>query len=177
MDIEKARSLASLVVASLRSHCARIEIAGSIRRGKPQVKDIEIVCEPLCTTQNDLFGSPIVINPLENYPWSEMGRMLLNGPRQKKIALEQGIDLDLFIVLPPAQWGVVYTIRTGPADFSKWIVTPRQKSGALPSLARVTNGAVCISGKPLPMPEEIDFLNFLDLGWIEPSQRQPQWRR
>ena len=27
------------------------------------------------------------------------------------------------------------------------------------------------SGRIIPMPEEMDFLNFLGLGWIEPEER------
>lgn len=39
----EAHSIALAVLELLRPHCIRIEIAGSIRREKPEVKDIEIV--------------------------------------------------------------------------------------------------------------------------------------
>lgn len=29
----------------------------------------------------------------------------------------------------------------------------------------------------VPMPEEIDFLNFLKLGWIDPKDRVARWPR
>jgi hypothetical protein len=29
----------------------------------------------------------------------------------------------------------------------------------------------------LSMPEEVDFLNFLELGWIEPGERRAKWAR
>lgn len=35
------------------------------------------------------------------------------------------------------------------------------------------NGAS--SGVPLAMPEEIDFLKFLGLGWVKPEDRKPKW--
>lgn len=41
-----AQSWAEALVAHLRPHCTRIHIAGSIRRQKEWVKDIEIVCIP-----------------------------------------------------------------------------------------------------------------------------------
>jgi hypothetical protein len=42
------------------------------------------------------------------------------------------IAIDLFIVLPPAQFGAFFAIRTGTAEFSQWLVTPREKGGAIP---------------------------------------------
>jgi DNA polymerase/3'-5' exonuclease PolX len=85
--------------------------------------------------------------------------------------LTEGINLDLFIVTRPAQWGVILAIRTGPADFSKWIVTPRKYGGALPSNCHVEGGRVLRQQIPLEMPEERDFLDFLGLGWVEPKDR------
>lgn len=43
MKLEQALEIAEKVKALLAPHCERIEIAGSIRRKKPDVKDIEIV--------------------------------------------------------------------------------------------------------------------------------------
>jgi len=105
-------------------------------------------------------------------------RLLKNGPRYKQIALPDGINLDLFLVLQPAQqWGVLFAIRTGPADFSKWLVTPRKDGGALPSYCCVQDGVVRNGDTIMPMPEESDFFDFLGLGWIEPGQRQAGWSR
>lgn len=101
-------------------------------------------------------------------------RFVKSGPRYKQIALPEGIKLDLFMVLPPAQWGVIFAIRTGPAEFSRWIVTSRP-TGALPAGYRVKDGGVRRNsweeGFIISMPEEIDFLDFLGLGWIEPGDR------
>ena len=46
MELQKAYKIAQQLVHVLKPHCARIEIAGSIRRMKAQVGDIEIVCIP-----------------------------------------------------------------------------------------------------------------------------------
>lgn len=46
MKYEDAILIAERVKAELEPHCERIEIAGSIRRKKPEVKDIEIVAIP-----------------------------------------------------------------------------------------------------------------------------------
>ena len=45
MDINIAKPLADLIVADLRPHCHRAEVAGSVRRMKANVKDIELVVQ------------------------------------------------------------------------------------------------------------------------------------
>lgn len=177
MENSKARVLAEEIIDKLRPHCERIQIAGSVRRGKVDVHDVEIVAAPLLYHEPNLLGEQVAYNPLETYPWSSIGSVLKGGPKYKQIKLDAGVNLDLFIVLPPAQWGVILTIRTGPAEFSQWCVTQRKKRGGLPSDCSVQGGGVYRNGSlsPLPMSEEIDFLTFLGLGWIEPKDRAPKW--
>jgi hypothetical protein len=55
MDRASALALAEQCRAALAPSCHRIEIAGSIRRGKPQVEDIELVALPKLVPA-DLFG-------------------------------------------------------------------------------------------------------------------------
>ena len=163
MELTRAREIAERVLALLRPFCVRAEIAGSIRRGKPEVGDIEIVVMP--KDEWFEFRVPGLFDCCE---------FVINGPRHKKIALADGLDLDLFIVLPPAQWGVIFTLRTGPAEFSYWIVNRRSCGGRLPSNCRVRDGQVIRNGEPLPMPEEEDFLRLLELEGIAPGERGAQ---
>lgn len=180
MEHAKALAIAKKRIQDFVPYCERSEIAGSLRRGAANVGDIEIVIVPI--PSRDLFGDPAqevcsldlaVHAMLEN---GHLGMMLKNGPRYKQFALPQGIKLDLFIVRPPAQWGVIFTIRTGPANFSRWCVTQRNLGGALPSHCRIRNGAVLCgsteNSTTISTPEEIDFLNFIGLGWLEPTSRQ-----
>jgi DNA polymerase/3'-5' exonuclease PolX len=183
MKLYEARRVAEDVVRRLKPHCEQIEIAGSIRRGKADVGDIEIVAAPLMSYQNDLLGDPVPVNPLEHYPWSSLGECIKCGPRYKQIRIPTDatitgtswINLDLFIVLPPAQWGVIYTIRTGPVEFSHWCVTQRKKRGGLPSDCTVRDGGVYRGDQLIPMADELDFLDFLGLGWVNPSERKARW--
>lgn len=181
MEHAKALEIAERLKAALAPFCERIEIAGSIRRGKPDVHDIEIVAAPKLLALMDMFGAAVSgANQLETHigEWlPTKAHLIKNGPRYKQIALPDGINLDLFIVLPPSQWGVQLTLRTGPADFSKWVVTKRRLGGALPSHCRVCDGGVYEGDNLIAMPEEIDFLSFLKLGWLEPGERQARWGR
>ena len=190
MNYTPAKAIADHLVLNLKAYCERIEIAGSVRRLKADPKDIEIVVQPIIDEQPNMFGQIIEWHSrLEDVSFANYGLLLKNGPRYKQIGLNQGINLDLFIVLPPANWGVIFTIRTGPADFSRLCVTKRNKGGYLPSDCRVEDGRVLRGGIPvydetgevihhweggeiIPVPEERDFLNFLGLGWIAPEDRR-----
>jgi hypothetical protein len=124
-------------------------------------------------------------------------RRVLGGPKMKKFSvnlpaygLTQYLNdffAEFYIITPPAQWGVGAVIRTGPGhdndNFSKYCVTNRSYGGALPDGYKVKHlgvwrveqlspkGEPLRGEQPLAMPEEIDFLNFLELGWIEPQER------
>ena len=169
----EAKRLADELLDQLSPACERIEIAGGVRRKKPECHDIELVAipkmEPLMDIFNQVAGQRNLLNErIENL------HLLLdkNGDRYKKIIYTNDLDCDLFIVLPPAQWGVIFTIRTGSSDFSHRIVTARKYGGCMPSNCACKDGAVHDkSGRIVPMPEEMDFLNFLGLGWIEPDKR------
>lgn len=173
MKYQQAKEIADGLVGKLSPYCNKILIAGSVRRGKQEVHDIEIVAKPKSIFEVGMFGvasnSPMQFPEELLYDW----KILKNGPRYKQFTLPEGINLDLFLVLDPAQWGVIFTIRTGPADFSKWIVTSKAYGGALPGDCKVKDGGVYRQGQLIYMPEEIDFLNHLGLGWLEPSERKP----
>lgn len=158
-----AEAIAAKYIGLLAPVCSRLMVAGSIRRRKPEVGDIEICCIPNPDT---------VFFPL-------LGKVIKDGPRFKQYELEEGIKLDLFIVLPPAEWGVLYTIRTGPPEFSRKIVTQRNKGGLLPNFMAVKDGALwrgggkgyTIGDQKIPTPEETDFFQAIGLDWIKPEKR------
>lgn len=169
----EAKRLADQLLAELAPVCERIEIAGGVRREKPECHDIELVAIPRMEPIKDIFSERAGSRNLLNEFIESQGYFVdRGGDRYKKIVLPE-ICCDLFIVLPPAQFGVIMTIRTGPWEFSKRIVTPRKFGGCLPSDYHVKNGAVLNAyDQIIPMPEEINFLDFLGLGWIEPKDRQ-----
>jgi len=167
MDLEEASVIAETWVSRLAPACQRIEIAGSIRRQKPQVKDIELVC----------ISKGGIFDPLERAITEAVNEKLCSiikgGSKYKQLSLAEGLNLDLFIVQPHT-WAVQFVIRTGPAEFSHWIVTKRKYGGALPSNCNVKHGQVWKlgSGKPLEFYSEQDFLEFLKIGWVPPEKRR-----
>jgi DNA polymerase/3'-5' exonuclease PolX len=191
MDYYPALNIAQRLVDLLAPACKRIEIAGSLRRMKSEVKDIEIVAIPDLRPPRPVFGQQLT-NSIFNACLNSLMKDECDGIRlymdrgadkYKKFAVSTdgghtaAIYLDLFLVTPPASWGVIYTLRTGPADFSHWLVSPRFIGGGFPAGYYLRDGAVWKndSNDYIPMPEEIDFLNFCKLNFIEPKNRQPMW--
>jgi DNA polymerase/3'-5' exonuclease PolX len=57
MELKRAQEIASQVITKLAPYCERIEVAGSIRRRRPFVHDIDVVVIP--TNQGQLgFWKP-----------------------------------------------------------------------------------------------------------------------
>lgn len=197
LDLARGRRLAEKICAELSAGCDRIEIAGSVRRGKADVGDIEIVCIPAHGVGlfPDQCGpsrlDPILVRLLR------AGRLLqptLDGDRQKMFGIPAvpGLQLDLFITDRDG-WGVVYGLRTGPAEFSRACVTPRSLGGRLRdgltvAKRRVWKATDVVTGMidsrhyhgpireplpgalPLDTPEERDFFDLAG-GWLDPDAR------
>lgn len=174
LPLSQAQLLAEKIVKELKPVTERIEVAGSIRRRKESIGDIEIVCIPLLET--DLFGFPGA-SRLE--PGLEVlisqGRIIKGdkwGPKYKKfhpVALPD-LSVDLFITTA-LEWAYTFVIRTGSADFSHRVVTPRQHGGYLPGHLRVGGCRLWEGDTALVTPEERDFFEALGLEWIEPEGR------
>jgi DNA polymerase/3'-5' exonuclease PolX len=154
------------VMRLLNPVCERIEIAGSLRRGKPEVGDIEIVCIPKPT--KDLFGnttlnSSAIENALSGYTF------IKNGEHFKQFDLGT-LKCDLFITNELC-WGVIFLIRTGSADFSHKMVTPKKYGGFMPSHLHVKDGRLCDDTGPCPTPEEKDVFAIYGMDFIPPEAR------
>jgi DNA polymerase/3'-5' exonuclease PolX len=164
-----ALEITKTLTARLMSYCERIAVAGSVRREKPEIGDIEIVAIP--RKKYDLFGSETGDHALNSVDWTAFGKLIKNGSKYKQIELTEGINLDLFIVTPPAQWGVQFMIRTGSADFSHRLVTSRRFGGLMPSNYKVKDGAIWSSNHVIETPEEEDVFNLIGVPFIEPVLR------
>lgn len=183
MPLALAYSLASALATDLAPACERIEIAGSIRREKPLVGDIEIVAIPRVETMGaDLLGEGMEWRPLDVKLGGMIGSEVLKVVKGFKVGAPwkyaqfeiagRGCKLDLFLATKET-WGCVFTIRTGPAEFSHRLVTTRSQGGLCPAHLRFREGRLvsAYAGGPLDTPEEADVFKALSLHWIEPEER------
>ena len=190
MYYEDAKHIADGLVELLAPSCARIEIAGGVRRKKESPHDIEIVCIPSPGNPRPEFGDKRTYRTYldKALVFLEDDRVLplkvKGGDKYKQyhintdrfgVKLFIPFALDLFIVRPET-WGVLFTIRTGPHTFSRQIVTPKSLGGLLPDGYKVKDGRVWHADDPLDtpidLPEEQDFFDFLGIPWIAPEKRQ-----
>jgi DNA polymerase (family 10) len=103
MELEKAERIAKEILIKMQPFCQAIEIVGSIRRRRPFVNDIDIVCIP--ENQGQLIAVLM-----------ELGHLKVGGQKIIRIAThaKYGIDLDCYIATP-ATWATLKLIRTGSA--------------------------------------------------------------
>ena len=212
MNYNHALQLAKEVVDHLTPSCERIEIAGGIRRGKENPHDIEIVARPHFQGEAplDLMGEPIYNDYL---PRNELHDVVVHGIKvgffqpgdlvtqhrngktfQIKAPFSdkyyrikyKGEKVDLFAVTPPAQWGVVFTLRTGDAGFSHWLVSQGWPKGIYfreGQLVRhvdlegryIPEGQKHAHGEcrteTIPTPEEKDVFEAVGVPWLDPEKR------
>lgn len=190
MELQKAVSIANGIIEKLMPVCSIINIAGSCRREKPEVKDIELVCLPKMNkvAYGDMFDPKTMDVTDEKF-----GRIVLSlgkiikgkyDGKMMQIELTEGIMLDLFL---PDDFDYYrqYAIRTGSAEYSfKTIATGWRKIGWCGSnqgLRKVTDCEftdkrkwVCTNSnaeKPPVWKSEEEFFEWIQVKWIKPSLR------
>jgi len=164
MMLQDAKNIVEDKIEILRPHCERIESAGSVRRGKREVEDVEIVCIPKLkesTTQRTIQWINRVL---------ELGTIIKGKPRDGKyikIHLPEGINLDLFVARPE-NWGYIFAIRTGSADYSHYVLaTSWVKAGYVGG-----NGMLTKNGIPVEVREERDLFRLIGVKYVKPEDRE-----
>ena len=160
MQLDQATAIAERVRAQLVPHCDRIEIAGSIRRRKADVGDIEIVAIPK-PYDVGLFASGIA--PIVS-AWPKVRGELPCKYTQR--TLPDGIALDLFFATAE-NWGLIYAIRTGSADYSHRVLA----CGWVRNGYKSAGGMLSRDGVAVPVREERDLFRLAGVPWVEPEAR------
>lgn len=168
MPLAFARRVAEKVVERLSPHCERIEIAGSIRREKPEVGDVEIVCIPKKFT--DLLGQnlghcPEFVAAVTRWEGvkgdPEKGRYT-----QRILPVRDGVKLDLFMT-DVKRWGLTMLIRTGSAEFNQKFLKRLDSAGV-----KMMNGRLwTLDLLELPAFEEADVFKAANMKFVEPKAR------
>lgn len=170
MKLKEARQIAEKYVEILKPFTERIEMAGSIRRKKPEVRDIEIVCIAKVEPINNLFtNQDTSYRPLDvfiTHHKPQNWKLIKNGVKYKQILLPEGIKLDMFIA-NKENWGNIFLIRTGSMEFSKWVMGIRTRQVGL----RQKDGYLLRGEERIHCLEEIDVFRLLKMKYVEPKYR------
>lgn len=167
MKFQHALKIAERIKAELLPFCERIEIAGSIRRRKPDVGDIEIVAIPK-RIEVGLFEGVTARDPgfaATVDQWPAVKGCARDGLYTQRL-LPDGIALDLFIAHPD-NWGLIYGVRTGSATFSHHFLA----CGWVRNGYKSINGMLTFNGKPIPVQTEKDLFRMAGVLWVDPEER------
>jgi DNA polymerase/3'-5' exonuclease PolX len=141
MEREHALAIAGEIISLLQPACHRLEIAGSLRRGKDEVKDIELVGLPIWDG-DPLKSKKVGHSLLDGILMEEqmLGKLRLDeavkrdGMKYKRLILTSCPDIVIELFLAnAANYGNTLLIRTGSAAWNQLFVTQRLKGGLLPN--------------------------------------------
>lgn len=160
MNRKPALKQANNILSCLQPHCERIDIAGSLRRGASEVKDIDIVCIPK-PYNIGLFqdGFAAVVNQ-----WPKIKGELPCRYTQRK--LPSGITLELYMARPE-NYGLILAIRTGSAKFVYERLAKRWKRYGYYS----KDGILMHRDRKLHIDTEAQLFKALSMRYVEPAMR------
>ena len=169
---DEAKKIADELVVLLGGHFSRLEIAGSLRRKKEFVGDIELVGIPHAVLDpNSFWATPI--SPI----WAITSLMKTfgykaekSGEKYIKFVSNHALNVDLFLCTPET-WGCIFMIRTGSAEFTRKMVTRKYAGGWCPDHLYFRDGRLWNGGDVLYTREEEDVFDELGLAFIPPEQR------
>lgn len=163
------------------SSYVRWEFAGSLRRNRLHVGDIEHVIEPRFGEVESGVGL-FAIKEQANLLFHRLDQLAAKGTVCKHIygttgfrwgEKYRGIDFAGFThemyLADSANWGAILLIRTGPHEFSRRVVEAfnhggmyRQQDGYLRHFA---------SGEVVEVPDEQTYLRLAGMKYVEPGRR------
>ena len=128
MRLAVAAKHAGRIAEELAPMCDRIEIAGSIRRRRPECHDIDIVLMPKHGMQQKIRARCLRSSPAVN----------CDGDDNLQFVIRGGVQVDIYYVVPatpdmfqrnPTPWGTRLLCRTGSKQFNIWIVKQAAQQG------------------------------------------------
>ena len=171
MEMEKAKAIAEKIKAVLESSCERIVIAGSIRRQKPEVKDIELLVIPKYIAGVDMLDAKIqTLIELEvlDYRLNKLGSKVYGAKNKLMLDRVTGIGVDVFSTTEEC-WPVALVVRTGSERTNREIATRALERGM--RFKAYGDGFDTPYGH-LPCQSEQEVFKAVGLRYLEPWERR-----
>jgi len=117
MKLLEATQIAVELVNKLRPYCDRIEVAGSIRRGRREVKDIDIVAIPNeeKLTAGGYFGRQHLVSAIATSNMERNGQLIA-------AFFYKDAPVDIYWTTH-SSWGTLLLIRTGSKEHNIKLAT------------------------------------------------------
>lgn len=139
----------------LKPHCKEIEVVGSIRRQKPEVRDIDFVLIPSnagqLSQEIDRLGPPI-----------------MDGEKLRRINYN-GTQVDIYYATPQT-WATLLLIRTGSKENNIRLCSRARRLGM--KLKANGDGIIGKDGQLIPIESEKQIYDILKLPYQEPWERK-----
>lgn len=167
ITLEDAAARVRIVTAAIEDVCQQVHITGSIRRGKPNPDDADVVVVPADPARLLARLDKLVANGVLHQAIYPDGKTRW-GQKYRGLSVA-GFKIELFLA-DGHNAGYQIALRTGPHDANKYIMT------ALQSLAGVQcrGGYVWRNGKKISVPDEDTFFMLLRMHYVDPDKRSEQ---
>jgi len=154
MELERAQRIAREVVKRLSPYCSKIQVAGSVRRKKSWVNDIDFVLIPsdLWNLQHEIMG---------------MGQVRMSGMKIMRVMVGS-VQIDIYFASPET-WGTLLLIRTGSAENNIRLASLAKKRGW--HLAASGDGLFDENGQRIAGDSEESIYGVLGLPYQHPVER------
>jgi len=154
MELERAQRIANEVIKRLSPYCKKIEVAGSIRRRKPQVNDIDLVLIP-----NDLWN----LHP----ELMKLGQLKMSGKKIMRVMIGS-TQVDIYVANEET-WATLLLIRTGSAENNIRLCSLAKRKGW--HLAASGDGLFDETGKRIAGDTEESIYTALGQTYQQPWER------
>jgi len=155
VELEKAKAFANMVVKALEPYCDKIEVAGSVRRQRPIVNDIDLVLIPRDRQNLDLA-------------LMRMGNYKMSGMKIARVEMDS-IPLDIYFATPET-FATLFLVRTGSKENNIRLATLAKKRGW--RLAASGDGLFDETGRRIAGDTERSIYEALEVPWQEPWERR-----
>lgn len=162
--IMMARAAAQTVIEMIDVYCERVEIAGSVRRGKTDVKDVEIVLIPRAGWLEHL-DVLVEAGVIAKAPYGANGQHRW-GTKYRGLVYD-GVRIELFAA-DADNWGYILWLRTGPGDANEYVMKQLKAQG---SSLSARGGYWWRGDERMATPDEDSVFALLGIEPIPPASR------
>jgi len=171
MELEKAKTIASEIIRRLAPYCERVEVAGSVRRRRPTVRDIDVVLIP---RDKEAVDSVLM----------QLGKVKMSGAKIARVTVDlthvirksesliqltaDTVDIDIYFATPET-WATLFLVRTGSTENNIRLCSLAKKRGW--KLAANGDGLFNEYDERIAGDSEESIYEALGIPWQEPWER------
>lgn len=156
MQLQKTKQIGEKVLEKLKPYINKGEIAGSVRRKKKEVRDVDIVIDP----KKDFMALTNIKKILKSY-----GEFELDGKKLIRVLTKDNVQIDVYIAY--GNYDPLLLIRTGSVEHNKKLCIKAKSLG----YSLTANGLINKDNGMLIATKERDIFRELGFEYKEPEER------